>query len=190
MSGHSATFERASAAMVKARLAALGLGFVCTSATLGFAQTPQQAAATFLNPQGQVIGDATLTQTAGGVLIDIDVSNLADGEHGFHIHQTGACDAADGFKSAGGHFEPAQHQHGYMAEHGPHAGDMPNQFVSTDGKLRAQILNPNVTLADGASSLFDTDGSAIVIHADPDDYSSQPTGNAGARIACAVIEKR
>jgi Cu-Zn family superoxide dismutase len=176
--------------MIKARLAALTLGFVCASATVGYAQTPQQAAATFFNPQGKEIGDATLTQTANGVLIDIDVSTIADGEHGFHIHETGACDATGGFESAGGHFEPAGHQHGYLAEQGPHAGDMPNQFVGADRKLRAHVLNPNVTLASGAASLFDTDGSAIVIHADPDDYSSQPTGEAGNRIACAVIEKR
>ena len=174
--------------MIKTKLAVLGLGVVCAS-TAGFAQTPQQASATFYNPQGQEIGHATLTQTTSGVLIDIVVSTLADGEHGFHIHETGACDTADGFKSAGGHFEPAEHQHGYMAEHGPHAGDMPNQFVGTDGKLRAHIFNPSVALTDGHASLFDADGSAIIIHADRDDYSSQPTGNAGDRVACAVIEK-
>jgi Cu-Zn family superoxide dismutase len=66
---------------------------------------------------------------------------------------------------------------------------MPNQFVGTDGTLRAQVLNANVTLTDGPASLFDADGSAIVIHAGADDYRSQPTGNSGDRIACAVIEK-
>jgi Cu-Zn family superoxide dismutase len=175
--------------MVKVKLPALGLGLVCAS-TAGFAQAPQQASATFFNSQGQEIGHAALTQTTSGVLIDIDLSNVAEGEHGFHIHETGICDPADGFKSAGGHFEPAQHQHGYLAEHGPHAGDMPNQFVGTDGELRAHAFNLNVSLAEGPASLFDADGSAIVIHADPDDYSSQPTGNAGDRIACAVIKKR
>jgi superoxide dismutase, Cu-Zn family len=174
--------------MINTKLAGLVLGFLCAS-TAGFAQTPLQAVATFFNPQGQEIGNAILTQTTSGVVIVIDVSNVADGEHGFHIHETGACDAADGFKSAGGHFEPAQHQHGYMAEHGSHAGDMPNQFVATDGKLRAHVLNPNVTLADGPASLLDADGSALVVHADPDDYNSQPAGDAGDRIACAVIEK-
>ena len=174
--------------MIKTKLAALSLGLIWAS-TAAFAQTPQQAVAAFVNPQGQEIGKAILTQTTSGVLIDIDVSNVPNGEHGLHIHETGTCNAADGFKSAGGHFEPAQHQHGYMAEHGPHAGDMPNQFVGTDGKLRAQVLNANVTLTDGPASLFDADGSAIVIHAGADDYRSQPTGNSGDRIACAVIEK-
>jgi Cu-Zn family superoxide dismutase len=175
--------------MIRTILNALSIGLL-SAPTAAFAQTSQQhAVATFVNPQGQEIGKATLTQTTSGVLIDIDVSNIPNGEHGFHIHETGVCDGADGFKSAGGHFNPSQHQHGYLAERGPHAGDMPNQFSAADGKLRAQVLNPNVSLADGATSVLDADGSALVIHADPDDYRSQPTGNAGDRIACAVIKK-
>jgi Cu-Zn family superoxide dismutase len=176
--------------MIRTKLTALTLGVLCASA-VALAQTSQQrAVATFLDPQGKEIGQATLTQMANGVLIEIDVSSIANGEHGFHIHETGVCDDAGGFKSAGGHFAPGQHQHGFMAEHGPHAGDMPNQFSAADGTLRAHVLNPNVTLTDGPASVFDADGSALVIHADPDDYSTQPAGNAGDRIACAVIEKR
>jgi Cu-Zn family superoxide dismutase len=175
--------------MIRTVLAALTLGFLCVSAAAVAQATQQQVVATFVNPQGQEIGKATLTQTTSGVLIDVDVSNIANGEHGFHVHETGICDGADGFKSAGGHFEPAEHQHGYMSEHGPHAGDMPNQFSAVDGKLLAQVLNPNVTLTDGPTRLLDADGSALVIHADPDDYRSQPTGNAGDRIACAVIKQ-
>lgn len=175
--------------MIGTKPAALGLAFICASAA-AFAQTPQQTEATFHNQQGQEVGRAILTQTASGVLIEMELSNVAEGEHGFHIHETGACDAADGFKSAGGHFEPAQHQHGYMAADGPHAGDMPNQFVGSDGRLAANVLNSNVTLSDGPTSVLDADGSAIIVHAKPDDYTSQPTGDAGDRIACAVIEKR
>lgn len=175
--------------MIRTKLAALGFALLCPS-TVAFAQTPQRAEATFRDLQGQEIGNAVLTQTANGVLIEIELSNVAEGEHGFHIHETGVCDAADGFKAAGGHYEPSQHQHGYMAAGGPHAGDMPNQFVTGDRTLRAHVLNPNVTLSDGPASLFDADGSAIVVHAGPDDYHSQPAGNAGNRIACAVIEKR
>ncbi|WP_119304380.1 superoxide dismutase family protein [Dongia deserti] len=175
--------------MTRTKLAALSLGFLCASSA-AVAQTPQQqAVATFFNPQGQEIGKAILTQTTSGVLIDIDVSRIPNGEHGFHIHETGICDSADGFKSAGGHFDPAQQQHGYMAEHGSHAGDMPNQFVGADGKLRAQVLNPNVTLTTGPTNVLDADGSALIIHADPDDYSTQPAGNAGDRIVCAVVKK-
>jgi len=175
--------------MIRTKPVALSFVFVCTS-TAALAQAPQQAAATFHNQQGQEIGRAILTQTASGVLIEMELSNVPAGEHGFHIHETGVCDAADGFKSAGGHFEPARHQHGYMAADGPHAGDMPNQFAASDGRLGANVLNSNVTLSDGPTSVLDADGSAIIVHAKPDDYASQPTGDAGDRIACALIEKR
>lgn len=175
--------------MIRTRPAGWAFVLAC-AATAALAQTPQQAEATFRNQQGQEVGRAMLTQTAGGVLIEMELSNIPEGEHGFHIHETGACDAADGFKSAGGHFEPARHQHGYMAADGPHAGDMPNQFAGSDGRLAANVLNSNVTLSDGPTSVLDADGSAIIVHAKPDDYASQPTGDAGDRIACAVIEKR
>jgi superoxide dismutase, Cu-Zn family len=175
--------------MIRTKLAALSLALLCTSSAV-LAQTPGSAEATFHDLQGQEIGSAILTQTGSGVLIEVELSNVPEGVHGFHIHEIGACDAANGFKTAGGHFEPSQHQHGYMAAGGPHAGDIPNQFVGNDGTLRANVLNPNITLSDGPASLFDADGSAIVVHAGSDDYRSQPAGNSGDRIACAVIEKR
>lgn len=169
-------------------MGSLLVGLVWASSA-ALAQAPQKAVAIVSNLQGQEIGEVRLSQTASGVLIDIDLSGIPAGQHGFHIHETGICDAADGFKSAGGHFNPSQHQHGYMAEHGPHAGDMPNLFAGPDGRVRANVLNPGVTLADGPGNLLDGDGSAIVVHADPDDYNGQPAGNAGTRIACGVIEK-
>jgi len=175
--------------MTRTKPAAFVLAFVWAS-TAALAQAPQQAEATFHNQQGQEVGKAMLTQTASGVLIEIELSKVPEGKHGFHIHESGVCDAADGFKSAGGHFEPAQHQHGYMIADGPHAGDMPNQFAGSDGRLAANVLNSNVTLSEGPTSVLDADGSAIIVHANPDDYASQPSGDAGDRIACAVIEKR
>jgi superoxide dismutase, Cu-Zn family len=175
--------------MIRMKSAVLNLVFLCASSS-AFAQSSPSAEATFNDLQGRNVGKAILTQTANGVLIEMELSNVAAGEHGFHIHETGICDAADGFKSAGGHYEPSQHQHGYLDASGPHAGDMPNQFVGRDGTLRAHVLNPNITLSDGPASLFDADGSAIVVHAGPDDYHSQPAGNAGDRIVCAVIEWR
>jgi Cu-Zn family superoxide dismutase len=175
--------------MIRMKSAVLNLVFLCASSS-AFAQSSPSAEATFHDLQGRNVGKAILTQTANGVLIEMELSNVAAGEHGFHIHETGTCDAADGFKSAGGHYEPSQHQHGYLDASGPHAGDMPNQFVGRDGTLRAHVLNPNITLSDGPASLFDADGSAIVVQAGPDDYNSPPAGNAGDRIACAVIEWR
>ncbi len=147
-----------------------------------------QATGTFIDARGKQIGQATLTETPSGVLISIDVSGLPPGEHAFHLHQKGTCEAKDGFKSAGDHYAPQSKQHGFKAQGGPHAGDMPNQFVQDDGMLRAEVLNANVTLREGDTTVFDKDGTAIVIHASADDYRSQPSGNAGDRIACAVIE--
>lgn len=153
------------------------------------AQVQQSASATFIDVSGKTVGRATLTQTPGGVLIDIDLAGIAPGEHGFHIHAVGRCDAADGFKSAGEHFAPRSSKHGYHDAGGPHGGDMPSQFAAADGRLRAHVVNPGVTLGAGATSVFDTNGSALVLHAKPDDYRSQPSGEAGDRIACAVIER-
>ncbi|MCS0494002.1 superoxide dismutase family protein [Ancylobacter sp. MQZ15Z-1] len=169
---------------------------LCLAAAPGFAQTPKPAAratatatASIINTEGAQIGTATLRQTLHGVLIAVEVSGLPQGEHGFHIHQTGRCDPKDGFKTAGGHYAPRQKRHGLMDPDGPHAGDMPNQLVGAAGTMSVQVLDTAVTLEPGKATLFDDDGSAIVIHSGPDDYVSQPAGNAGDRIACGVIKK-
>jgi len=136
---------------------------------------------------GKKLGVVTLQETPAGVLVSAQVKGLPAGEHGFHFHQKGVCDAATKFDSAGGHFAGGHAQHGYMSAMGPHGGDMPNQHVGADGLLETQVLNTGVTLGAGPKSLFDADGSALVIHAGSDDYASQPSGNAGGRLACAVI---
>lgn len=166
----------------------VGLIIAAGFSTTSLAQDALTAQAEFINGDGVSIGVAALSQTPAGVLINVEVSGLPAGEHGFHIHQTGSCETPD-FKSAGGHFAPRGHEHGFLVEGGPHAGDMPNQFVGEDGILRAHLRNDRVTLDEGEGSLFDEDGSAIVIHAGADDYQSQPSGDAGSRLACAVIEK-
>jgi superoxide dismutase, Cu-Zn family len=153
-------------------------------------QAQETASATFINAEGREIGSATLTETPHGVLIDATISGLPAGGHGFHIHEKGQCDAATGFDSAGGHYAPRKREHGYLIQDGPHAGDMPNQFVSSDGTLHLQVVNPDVTLGSGEGTLFDADGSAFILHANVDDYRSQPSGNAGGRIACAVIQPK
>lgn len=156
-------------------------------------QVPQgtpQAHGTFINAQGQQVGVAHFAETRSGVLITVELRGLPPGVHGFHIHEAGRCDASGGFQSAGGHYNPRNELHGFMAQGGAHAGDMPNQSVAQDGVLRVQVLNSKVTLGQGEATLFDSDGSALVIHARPDDYRSQPAGDAGDRLACAVIQRQ
>jgi superoxide dismutase, Cu-Zn family len=138
--------------------------------------------------QGKTLGEVTLRESSAGVLLKLDLLNVPSGPHALHIHTVGKCEAPD-FMTAGGHFNPTAMKHGLLATGGPHAGDMPNQFVPADGKLSVEVLDPNVTLAAGAKSLFDADGSAVVLHATADDYTTDPAGNAGGRIACGVVTK-
>jgi Cu-Zn family superoxide dismutase len=149
----------------------------------------QQASATFVNANGKQIGTATLTQTPSGVLIDIKAEGIPAGTHALHIHETGKCNAPD-FESAGDHYNPAGAKHGFVNGSDRHAGDLPNQFVQNDGVLQAHVLAPQVTLGTGQTTLFDPDGSALVLHTKADDYTSQPAGEAGDRFACAVIMQR
>lgn len=143
------------------------------------------------NAAGEVVGTVAMKETASGVLLNIDLKGLeAGGSHAVHIHETGKCDPD--FTAAGGHFNPAGHNHGMMDEKGQHAGDMPNLHVAADGAIKQEILNTMITTnaedtADGRHSIHDVDGSAIIIHEGTDDYTSQPTGEAGGRMACAVL---
>ena len=164
---------------------------ICAAAVASSAsaQQPLSATASFINSEGNDIGSATLTETPSGVLISLALRGLPTGEHAFHIHEKGVCNPADKFVSAGGHFNVRDKKHGYLVEGGPHAGDMPNLVVATNGAVSAKVLNTNVTLTDREGSLFGPNGTALVIHDRPDDYTSQPAGNAGDRIACAVIKR-
>lgn len=151
------------------------------------AQAPN-ARAVFIDTAGREAGSATLIETPHGVLILTNLVGIAPGTHGFHIHETGRCDPPS-FESAGGHFNPAGRRHGFLIEEGPHAGDLPNIIVGDSGTLRVELLARDVTLGEGRASLLNGDGAALVIHQDPDDYRTDPAGNSGARIACAVIAR-
>lgn len=147
----------------------------------------QTASAPLKDAQGKEVGSANLTQTPRGVLINLSVKGLPPGEHAFHVHAVGKCEPP--FTSAGGHFNPDSKKHGLMAAEGAHAGDMPNLHIPQSGDLAIEVLNAAVTLDKGQpNSLFDTDGSALVIHAGTDDYKSDPAGDAGGRIACGVVQ--
>ena len=147
----------------------------------------QQAVAELKDPSGAAVGTATMTES-GGVRLDVRVQNVPAGVHGIHIHAVGQCAGPD-FMSAGGHFNPANKQHGLRNPQGAHAGDLPNLTVAADGTGSLQATNAMVTLGSGDTSLFDADGSALVIHANPDDDVTDPTGNSGGRIACGVIAR-
>jgi Cu-Zn family superoxide dismutase len=151
-------------------------------------QMASTAHADIVNTTGDKIGTATFVPSAGGVRVDLSVSQLTPGTHGVHIHTVGKCEGPD-FKTAGGHFNPANKKHGRDNPAGPHNGDMPNIEVGPDGKATTSLLDTNVTLSDGPNSLFQEGGTSIVIHAMQDDYKTDPAGNSGARIACGVIQK-
>jgi Cu-Zn family superoxide dismutase len=158
-------------------------------ATAAFGQgSASSAHADLINSQGQKIGTALLTQTASGVKIDVNVAQLPPGTHAFHVHAVGKCEVPD-FKSAGGHFNPAGKQHGKDNPNGPHAGDMLNFEVGSDGTAKFSIVNATVSLDEGGNFLFHEGGTALVIHEKSDDYKTDPAGNAGNRIACGVIKK-
>jgi Cu-Zn family superoxide dismutase len=144
--------------------------------------------ANLMDQSGTSLGTVTLTEMDGGVHLTGDLTGVPNGEHGFHIHETGTCDAAAKFESAGAHFEPAGHKHGTENPEGPHAGDLMNVTADDDGKATVDLHNTMVRISTGAASLDDADGSALVLHADPDDYKTDPSGNSGDRIACGVIE--
>ena len=149
---------------------------------------PATAHADFTNAKGEKVGTATLTPVAGGVRIEFNVTQLPAGTHALHIHTTGRCEGPD-FMSAGGHYNPAMRQHGKDNPMGAHAGDLPNFDVDAQGRGRGTITAMGVTLGEGSNSLFHPGGTALMIHAAADDYKTDPTGNAGARLACGIIQK-
>jgi len=136
---------------------------------------------------GAELGKATFTPAPQGVLIRILVpaGGLSPGWHGTHLHMVGDCSDTAKFEHSGGHIQKSNTNHGLLYVHGPESGDLPNISVAGDGSAAAEIYTGLITL----SELQDADGSALVIHAQPDDHVSQPIGNAGARVGCAVIAK-
>ena len=145
-----------------------------------------QATAELKDKDGKTVGMATFHESGRGVTVNLNAKGLTPGLHAVHVHAVGRCDAP-AFTSAGGHFNPAQKKHGHKSPEGAHAGDLPNMLVAKDGTGRFEAFTDGMTLKPGATSVFDKDGSALVIHAGVDDYVTDPTGNAGDRAACGII---
>lgn len=150
------------------------------------AARPREAWAELKNGAGASIGWATLREENGRIQIAVQVTGLTPGRHGIHIHAVGRCEPP-GFTTAGEHWNPAGRQHGLANPQGAHAGDLPELEADGSGRARYEATTERLTLAAGPTSLFDTDGSAVVIHAQPDDQRTDPSGNSGDRVACGRI---
>ena len=177
---------------MKTRVLAIGMLAALTVSAAALAAQGLKAGAGKIvvnmnNAQGQSAGMATITPKGAGVQIVYDFKNLAPGVHALHIHGVAKCEAP-GFTTAGGHFNPAMKKHGLMNPDGPHAGDMNNFTVKANGTAKGTATDTRVTLdAAGANSIIANGGTALMIHAAADDMKSDPTGNAGDRIACGMI---
>ena len=146
----------------------------------------QDAVAELIDGKANPVGTAQLNQLEQGLQIVVAVSGLPAGKHALHIHETGTCEPP--FESAGGHFNPTDAAHGWDNPDGPHAGDLPNIYVGEEA-VQIEYISDRLTLEDGDTALLDDDGAAIVIHEGEDDYQTDPTGHAGTRLACGVIQQ-
>lgn len=149
------------------------------------ARAADAASADLVGRNGEQMGRIEMVQGPRGVLVTLDVRGLATGGHGFHIHETGACEGPT-FESAGEHYAPQGHAHGFLADDGHHAGDLPNITADADGVARADAFAHEVSLDEEASdTVFDQDGSAFIIHERMDSYGDEAM--AEDRVACGVI---
>jgi Cu-Zn family superoxide dismutase len=152
------------------------------------AASKARAVANLKTMGGETAGSIAFAATSHGVLIQYDLKGLSPGAHAIHIHTSGNCDPKVGFTSAGPDLSfDTTKMHGYFAKHGPHAGDLPNEFAGADGSLKAAVIWNGFSLGNGKKSLFDRDGASVIVNARGDDYVSQPSGNSGDRVACGVI---
>lgn len=202
LGGHAQDSNAAASPEAAAAPAAGGgdTGAPSAEAAAGAAASPEAQATAAAEPASQMlqvtgilkngengeIGSVVISETASGILhfvIDLSEGALPAAQHGLHIHTTGMCEGPD-FQSAGGHLA-GDKDHGIYSASGPHAGDLPNITMGAAGAFHAEYFLSGLTM----DQIMDDDGSAVMIHSDVDDYASQPAGNAGDRIACAVLEQ-
>ncbi len=142
-----------------------------------------------IDATGAAVGLAIFSENGDGVTVSLLVEGLAPGEHGWHLHEMGVCDAsgAEPFDSAGGHWNPTAMMHGGPEDDEHHAGDFGNLTASESGLAEIEITTTDFTLGDGPASVYDEDGTAIIVHEGMDDLTTQPSGDSGARYACGVV---
>lgn len=169
-----------------AALAASGVAGVAEPASAGPAKTPQTMVARFQDKDAVEFGNATARASRHGIKLTITVAGLAPGTYGLHLHEVGRCEGPE-FKSAGGHWNPANKEHGHDNPKGAHLGDLRNLVVNTAGKGKMTVTLKNYKIG-GSTGLRDADGTSIIIHAKPDDFRTDPSGNSGARVLCGVFE--
>jgi Cu-Zn family superoxide dismutase len=181
-------------------------GVLAAAALPASAQQPNQpavvpppfAAATLATAEGDTVATVTMASGPTGVLVRVEFSNMPAGTYALHVHETGAC--TPDFEAAGGHFNPTGAEHGFLAEGGPHLGDLPNVTIPESGTAVFEFFAPGLSIDAGMPEpgneaaapapgfLFDEDGAAMLIHAMADDYMTPPAGDAGDRLACGVLQ--
>ena len=170
--------------------AVLALTACSSETTSSDTSSPTTVEKDILSADGAKLGTLTLKDLGmGGTAVTVIVEGISEGSHAMHFHETGLCEGQD-FKSAGGHYNPNGRAHGKNMADGPHAGDMMNIMVGEDLTGELNLVNDRVSLKGDHNlpALFDADGSAFILHERADDYESQPSGAAGARIGCAVLK--
>ena len=146
----------------------------------------RSASAQLQDASGRNVAAASLTEAGDALRVRIEAAGLSPGIYGAHLHAVGRCDRP-AFESAGPHWNPSAREHGRDNPRGQHMGDLPNLLVGTDGRGSFEFTIPGASLAAGSRRLLDVDGAAVVLHARPDDYRTDPSGNSGARIACGSV---
>ena len=165
------------------RIAPVFLAALGVAATTNAGPATRAVATLIPTKDSKVSGDVTFTKTDAGVHVVAHLSGLSAGNHGFHIHEFGDCSAPDG-AAAGGHFNPGGvHKHGGPKDADRHAGDLGNIEAMTDGNATLDVVDKDLQL-DGEGGIV---GRGVIVHANADDLKTQPTGNAGGRLACGVV---
>ncbi len=171
--------------MIRAAVGAAAL--VAVAAVVPALATGETASAALKLADGKDAGTIKLTETPAGVLLKFDLKGLKPGPHGLHVHEVGKCEGD--FSTAGGIYNPLGAKHGFLYAEGPMAGDLPNVVAAADGTAAAEVLNTFLNLSkDTDESLFDADGSALVLYDKADDYQTDPEGGAEPRIACGILK--